>query len=997
MILTKILRTLLLVAMAACMGSPGGASAQLSTEPILRIEAGAHLSLVTRVSTDAQGRWIVSASEDKTARVWDATTGRLLSVLRPPVGPESVGALYAAVLSPDGKQVALGGNAAFDGKSHSLYLFDRSTGRLPPKSTLSGLEAPLTQLAWSKDSQFVAVGLRQSGLRIFQRNLAFVGSDPEYNEAIYGADFAADGRLVTCSLDGSIRLYRVDKRGLTRTARKQMPGGRPYAVAFSPDGSLIAVGYQDAGHIDVLDASSLSVRYSTAATPEGNLGRVAWTADGSLLIGAGTARASEHFAVFGFADAGRGPGRELAGFSNIVTSLAPLRDGFIAASAEPSWATFDGSGKRRLFARPQTGDFRDADDKFKVAADAQRVSFPTTRGGEALLFDLAKGDIRAYTADAKVDPPRLPGWSGGPSNWKNSTAPKVGSRALALRPGEVSRSVALSPDKQRFVLGTEWYLRAFDGDGNPLWEQRTPAAAWAVNISGDGRWVLAALGDGTVRWYRMQDGKEQLSLFVHVDGKRWIIWSPAGYYDTSLDGEDLVGWHLNRGMNQASDFFSVGRFRDRFYRPEIIQGIVQTMDEGEAVRRVQAAAVALAVSEPTVRPTAVTSKPAAPVPPPQAPLAFEKTAVATVLPPVIDLQTDSQIETSANTVPVRFALRSPPDAPVSEVKVRVNDKLVRSLDNRALRSTRGDVQEVQVAVPPVDSQIRLFAANKNGKSEPVVVNVRRSVEPAKVTEARFEKLYLLIIGVSKYPEEWKLDLAEKDAQDFNYHMVRQAGKLYGTAVPRLLINEQATREKILEGLRWLRENVGEKDAGIVFMAGHGDRVGPAYYFIPGDPDVLPSRSAFKSTQEFDLWKQKNAPQRWVPGEEISRTLLGLKGRAAFFIDTCHSGVNARPGQSTNPDLTKALNEINEERGVIVFASSTGKELSQEDPAWGNGAFTKAIIEGIRGGADFRKDGLIRPSTLQSYVTERVMELTKKEQRPVVFTVGIDDPIAVKSQ
>jgi WD40 repeat protein len=196
----------------------------------LRIEAGAHLSLVTRVSTDAQGRWIVSASEDKTARVWDAATGRLLSVLRPPVGPESVGALYAAALSPDGKQVALGGNAAFDGKSHSLYLFDRSTGRLPPKSTLSGLEAPLTQLAWSKDSQFVAVGLRQSGLRVFQRNLGFVGSDPEYNEAIYGADFSADGRLVTCSLDGSVRFYRVDKKAVwSRTARKQLAsGGRPY-------------------------------------------------------------------------------------------------------------------------------------------------------------------------------------------------------------------------------------------------------------------------------------------------------------------------------------------------------------------------------------------------------------------------------------------------------------------------------------------------------------------------------------------------------------------------------------------------------------------------------------------------------------------------------------------------------------------------------------------------------------------------------------------------
>jgi hypothetical protein len=497
----------------------------------------------------------------------------------------------------------------------------------------------------------------------------------------------------------------------------------------------------------------------------------------------------------------------------------------------------------------------------------------------------------------------------------------------------------------------------------------------------------------------MQDGREQLSLFVHADGKRWIIWSPSGYYDTSLDGEDLVGWHLNRGMNQASDFFSVGRFRDRFYRPEIIQGIVRTADEGAAVRQVQAAVAALDVSEPTAKSVPAVVKQAGPAPKVSmtSSVLTEKPAVATVLPPVIELLSDGQLESSASTIPVRFALRSPADAPVSEVKVRVNDKLVRSLDTRILRGTRGDGHEVQVAVPPVDSEIRLFAANKNGKSEPVTVSIRRNAVSAKLPDTRFETLYLLIIGVSKYPEDWKLELAEKDARDFNFHMVRQAGKLYGTAVPRLLINEQASREKVLEGLRWLRESVGEKDAGVVFIAGHGDRVGAAYYFIPGDAEVLPARSDFKSASEFDTWKIKNAPKKWVPGEEISRTLLGLKGRSAFFIDTCHSGINARPGQSTNPDLTKALNEINEERGVIVFASSTGRELSQEDPAWGNGAFTKAIIEGIRGGADFKKDGLIRPSTLQSYVTDRVMELTKKEQRPVIFTVGIDDPIAVKGQ
>jgi hypothetical protein len=101
----------------------------------------------------------------------------------------------------------------------------------------------------------------------------------------------------------------------------------------------------------------------------------------------------------------------------------------------------------------------------------------------------------------------------GRATGRTRLTPKVGSRALALRPGEVSRSVALSPDKQRFVLGTEWYLRAFDGDGNPLWEQRTPAAAWAVNISpatAGGFWLhsgmarFAGIACRTVR--------EQLSL-----------------------------------------------------------------------------------------------------------------------------------------------------------------------------------------------------------------------------------------------------------------------------------------------------------------------------------------------------------------------------------------------------------------------------------------------------------------------------------------------------
>jgi uncharacterized caspase-like protein len=191
--------------------------------------------------------------------------------------------------------------------------------------------------------------------------------------------------------------------------------------------------------------------------------------------------------------------------------------------------------------------------------------------------------------------------------------------------------------------------------------------------------------------------------------------------------------------------------------------------------------------------------------------------------------------------------------------------------------------------------------------------------------------------------------------------------------------------------------VGEKDAGVVFFAGHGDNVGPNYFFIPGDANAFPAKGEMKSAADFDAWKRKNAQSVWVPGDEIAKTLLSLKGRTVFFVDTCHSGNLARQANRQSSDMTGALNSMDDEKGVLIFASSTSRELSQEDSAWGNGAFTKAIIEGIKGEADKDKSGLIRPSYLSAYVNDRVRKLTNNEQRPVIFTVGIDDPIASKTQ
>ena len=53
----------------------------------------------------------------------------------------------------------------------------------------------------------------------------------------------------------------------------------------------------------------------------------------------------------------------------------------------------------------------------------------------------------------------------------------------------------------------------------------------------------------------------------------------------SPGGEDLIGWHVNRGWAQLADFFPASRFSARFNRPDIVQLVLKTRDEAEAIRQ----------------------------------------------------------------------------------------------------------------------------------------------------------------------------------------------------------------------------------------------------------------------------------------------------------------------------------------------------------------------------------------------------------------------------
>src|SRR5215475_5789229 len=91
-----------------------------------------------RIGVDAAQRYLATGSHDKTVRVWELASGRLLHTLRPPLGAGDEGMINAVALSPDGNTVAAAGLTGFYwDKAGSIYLFDRASGRL--RQRLTGL------------------------------------------------------------------------------------------------------------------------------------------------------------------------------------------------------------------------------------------------------------------------------------------------------------------------------------------------------------------------------------------------------------------------------------------------------------------------------------------------------------------------------------------------------------------------------------------------------------------------------------------------------------------------------------------------------------------------------------------------------------------------------------------------------------------------------------------------------------------------------------------
>jgi uncharacterized caspase-like protein len=108
--------------------------------------------------------------------------------------------------------------------------------------------------------------------------------------------------------------------------------------------------------------------------------------------------------------------------------------------------------------------------------------------------------------------------------------------------------------------------------------------------------------------------------------------------------------------------------------------------------------------------------------------------------------------------------------------------------------------------------------------------------------------------------------------------------------------------------------------------------------------------------------------------------IAKHGRVLVLLDTCHSGAATGDGSklASNVDLLRSIMSAS---NVTVLTSSTAIEFSREDQNWGNGAFTKVLIDGLGPDADENHDGVISMSELTRYIARNVPLLTGNSQHP----------------
>ncbi|WP_437525298.1 hypothetical protein WME79_37980 [Sorangium sp. So ce726] len=491
------------------------------------------------------GQRVLSASDDRTARLWSAGgTGD------PVVFSGHEGRINAIAFSPDDKLVL---TASEDGTAR---LWGESGGQI---TVLDAGDKPAQRAAWSHDGARIVTASADNIARVYTvagpagrydnaRIYAVAGGYGTvelrgHTGALTAASFFDDGaRVLTASEDGTARVWAADGTG--KPVILKGPDAKILFAAPSPDGTRVLTAWSD-GIARIFDASGKG----RPVELEGHQGSVlfaAWSADGARVA---TASADKTARIWR-AD-GTGQPVVLAGHSRAVTFVAFRPDGrYVAtASLDQTARLWPSEGGKDLVLAGHDAPVLSAawspDGTRVLTAAAPQVGVPsrdsTVRIWHPALLESLPRERRAFYHAASIGPgAELVASAHDDRTVRVWRADGAGVNVvLALQHAWIA-GAALSPDGARVAAacfdGATRIVRV-DGKGDAVSIQGHAAAVRAAAWSPDGTRLVTVSDDRTARVVSADGTGEVRVLSGHTDGLTSAAWSPDAQriVTTSMD------------------------------------------------------------------------------------------------------------------------------------------------------------------------------------------------------------------------------------------------------------------------------------------------------------------------------------------------------------------------------------------------------------------------------------------------------------------------------
>jgi hypothetical protein len=223
------------------------------------------------------------------------------------------------------------------------------------------------------------------------------------------------------------------------------------------------------------------------------------------------------------------------------------------------------------------------------------------------------------------------------------------------------------------------------------------------------------------------------------------------------------------------------------------------------------------------------------------------------------------------------------------------------------------------------------------------------------------KVWAVIVGVGAYTNMPALRYTDDDAYRFYAFLKSVDGGGLRDEQVRILIDEEATRKRILETAKDLFGKAHTDDLILFYFSGHGLKGG----FLPYDFDGYYNKIYYEELAA--LLEQSNAAYK------------------ICFADACHSGgLFAEDPSQVSEELARYYEDLyRRSTGTAIIMSSKAEETSLESAGLRQGVFSHFLIRGLKGEADADGDGIVTIEELFNYIYVNVRAYTGMQQSPLI--------------